>query len=58
MKNMRSLAVAVIIAGLVSPALGVISRFTDSDIAGFSPARVRSGHGYLLLAVDKSAAFG
>jgi hypothetical protein len=37
MKNMRSLAIAIIFAGLVSLAIGVISKFMGSDIAGFSP---------------------
>ena len=36
MKNMRSLAMAIIVAGLVCLALGVISKFMGSDIAGFS----------------------
>jgi hypothetical protein len=37
MKNMRSLAIAIIFAGLVSLVIGVISKFIGSDIAGFSP---------------------
>ena len=37
MKNMKSLAIAVIIAGLVCLAIGIISKFMGSDIAGFSP---------------------
>ena len=37
MKNMRSLATAIIFAGLVSLAMGVISKFMGSDIAGVSP---------------------
>lgn len=37
MKNMRSLAIAIIFAGLVSLVIGVISKFVGSTIAGFSP---------------------
>ncbi|MDO9230366.1 MAG: hypothetical protein Q8M86_11845 [Syntrophales bacterium] len=37
MKNMRSLAIAIIFAGLVCVVLGVISKFMGSDIAGFGP---------------------
>ena len=37
MKKMRNLAIAIIFAGLVSLAIGVISKFMGSDIAGFSP---------------------
>jgi hypothetical protein len=37
MKNMRSLAIATIFAGLLSLAIGVISKCMGSDIAGFSP---------------------
>jgi hypothetical protein len=49
MKNMRSVAIAVIIAGLVSLALGVISKFMGSDIAGFSPRGFGLGTGICLL---------
>jgi hypothetical protein len=37
MKNMRSLAIAIIFAGLASLAIGVIGKFMGSAIAGFSP---------------------
>jgi hypothetical protein len=37
MKKMRNLAIAIIFAGLVSLAAGVISKFIGSDIAGFGP---------------------
>jgi hypothetical protein len=37
MENMKKLAIAVIILGLVSLAVGVISKFIDYSIAGFSP---------------------
>ena len=37
MKKMRNVAIAVIFAGLLSLAMGVISKFMGSDIAGLSP---------------------
>jgi hypothetical protein len=37
MKKMRNLAIAIIYAGLASLAIGVISKFMGSGIAGFSP---------------------
>ena len=37
MKNMRNLAIAIIIAGLASLAIGIICKFTGSTIAGFIP---------------------
>jgi hypothetical protein len=61
MKNMRSLAIAIIFAGLVSLALGVIGIFMGSDIAGFSVREfgVATGICFLLsinlLLLDKKA---
>ncbi len=49
MKNMRSVAIAVIVAGLVSLAIGIISKFIGSDIAGFSPRGFGLGTGICLL---------
>ena len=40
MKNTRSLAIAVIVAGLVSLALGVTSKFMGSDITGLAAGLV------------------
>jgi len=38
MKNMKNLAIAIIILGLVSLAIGVIGKFTViANFAGFSP---------------------
>ena len=49
MKNTRSLAIAVIVAGLVSLALGVTSKFMGSDITGFSPRGFGLGTGICFL---------
>ncbi|MCE5264909.1 MAG: hypothetical protein LLG97_15430 [Deltaproteobacteria bacterium] len=37
MKNMRSLAIAIIFAGLASLAIGIIGKFMGTEIVGFSP---------------------
>jgi hypothetical protein len=37
MKNMRNLAIAIIFAGLVSLAIGVICKLLGFGIGGFSP---------------------
>ena len=53
MKNMRSLAIAVIIAGLVSLVMGIIGKFMGSHIVGFSPAGFGQGTGIcFLLAIN------
>ena len=49
MKNMRSLAIAIIIAGLVCLAIGIISKFIGSNIAGFSSRGFGQGAGICLL---------
>ena len=49
MKNMRSLAIAIIFAGLVCLAIGIISKFTGSQIAGFSSRGFGLGTGICFL---------
>jgi hypothetical protein len=49
MKNMKSLAIAIIFAGLVCLAIGVISKLTGSEIAGFSPRGLGIGTGICFL---------
>jgi hypothetical protein len=49
MKNMRSLAIAIICAGLVCLALGVLVKFMVFQFAGFSPAGLGQGAGICFL---------
>jgi hypothetical protein len=37
MENMRKLAIAIIIVGLICLAIGIVGKFTGSSFAGFSP---------------------
>ncbi len=49
MKNMRSLAIAIIFVGLISLVIGVISKITGSSVAGFSPRGFGLGTGICFL---------
>ena len=60
MKNMKSWAIAVLVLGLISLALGIIVRFTGANVAGLSPRALGLGAGLcfvfsinLLLLEDK-----
>jgi hypothetical protein len=37
MENMRKWAIAIIIVGLISLAIGIVGKFTGASYAGFSP---------------------
>lgn len=49
MKNLRSSAIVIIVAGLVSLAVGILSKFMGADIAGFSPRGFGLGTGLCFL---------
>ena len=49
MKNKSGLAIMVIVAGLISLAVGIISKFMGADIAGFSPRGFGLGAGLCFL---------